>query len=293
MERDQYKVRREVCQQAAAFGLIAVAAFGMLLAFVSKVSFLWEPSGATWVLPWAAAGILLVPGLLLLPWRSFLRLDEQGVTLFRSEGRPSAALAWEDVEEVFDLGSGQLELRGRGRRILISARYERGYDAARRSLRRVRGPLDAKLRRRADWDGELVFRMPARLWTAHVVYLITVLVLSALTLLCLIPLTRREETGFPFIFVFGGFGSWGVRRWASGRGVRLTLRPQGLVLRRLDGTVRIPWDHLARAETNGNGGMDLVLRSGRKHALPADLGNLRFLEELIQEKLAAADSYAH
>jgi hypothetical protein len=292
MDRQDYKVRREVCHQAVAFGAIAIAGVGTLLAFASKSAFLWEPSFETWFLPWAAAGILILPGLLLLPWRAFLRIDDEGVTLFRSEGRPSARLAWEEVEEIFDLGSGQLELRGGGRRIQISSRYDLGYQAAHRSLRRVRGPLGEKLRRRAREEGELVFRMPSRLWTAHVVYLMTVLVLSALTLLCLVPLTRKGETGFPYIFVFGGFGSWGLRRWASGRGARLTLLREGFLLRRLDGTVRIPWDQLSRVESNGAGGLDLILRSGREHSLPADLGNLQFLEKMVREKLASADSFA-
>jgi hypothetical protein len=61
------------------------------------------------------------------------------------------------------------------------------------------------------------------------------------------------------------------------------LHREGILVRRLDGRDKIPWEDLDRAEWNDQNGINLVLRSRRVIVLPSSLGNIGLLEEFLHE----------
>jgi len=237
------------------------------------------------------AGPLLVAGLLLYliltRWRSRIRLDLEGIER-RSGGRLVTRLAWEEVDELFLLGRDGFEVRGAGKSVRLSGVYRIPWNARDLCSERLAGLRD-RLRDRALRDGELAFRMPAARLRAHASYLVAVLFLTGITGLLLAPLFRRGRLGFPvFVVFFGGSWLWGLRRRASRLGTVVTLYPDGLVVRRLDGRDKVAWSDLASTAWDGRGGLVLTLQSGRKIPLPPSLGNLTVLEEFMEEGREAA-----
>jgi hypothetical protein len=222
-------------------------------------------------------------------WRSRIVLDDRGVEWRRSKTRAVRRLDWDEIDEFFLIGGIGFELRGRGRRISFTELYEDIYHARELCLPRLSGMRDL-LRRRALDEGALVFRMPGGRWKAHVAYLAAVLILTGITGSGLAILLDRSFPGLPFFaLVFGGSWLWGLRRKASGLGTRVTLRREGLLVRRLDGRNRIAWEDLERTQWNANGGLDLVLRSRKVVSLPGALGNIGLLEEFIHEGTASIE----
>lgn len=225
-------------------------------------------------------------------WRSRILLDERGVEWRRSRRRVVARLDWSEVDEFFLMGGIGFELRGAGRRIAFTELYADIYHARDLCLPRLSGMRDL-LRSRALRDGAIVFRMAGGRWKAHAAYLGAVLILTGITWYCVATLFNRTFRGFPFVILFfGGSWLWGLRKRASGMGTRVTLRPEGLLVRRLDGTDRVSWEDLERTQWNSNGGLDLVLRSRRVISVPSALANIGLLEEFIQEGAGAVESEA-
>jgi hypothetical protein len=246
------------------------------------------------------AGVALLAGLggsvlllVLLTWGRWRRrfvIDARGVELRRSRTRVLRRLDWEEVDEIFLLGWAGFELRGAGKSIRLKGPY-RFLDRARdRCAPRLIGIRD-HLRRRAQTEGKVVFRMPNEAWKAHLAYLGAILVLTGLTGLALAPLFKGRFFGMPVLFVFlGGSWLWGLRKRASGLGTRVTLQREGFVVKRLDGKERIPWSDFDHSEWNDRGGLDVVLKSRRVLPLPPSLGNIAMLEECLREGPAASDS---
>lgn len=243
------------------------------------------------LLPGAVLAALALTVLTWGRWRSRIVLDERGVERRRGR-RVVTRLDWEEIDEFFLMGGIGFELRGAGRRIAFTELYGDIYHARDLCLPRLSGMRDL-LRRRALEEGSIVFRMPSGRWKAHVAYLGAVLILTGITWYCLATILNRTIRGFPFIILFfGGSWLWGLRKRASGLGTRVTLRREGLLVRRLDGKDRISWDGLERTQWNANGGLDLVLRSKRVISLPSSLGNLGLLEEFIHEGSESVESEA-
>jgi len=242
------------------------------------------------LLPGLAGPVLvavLLLALLLTRWRSRIRLDAEGIER-RSGGRLGTRLAWDEVDELFLLGRDGFEVRGAGKSIRLSGAYRIPWNARDLCSERLAGLRD-RLRDRALRDGELAFRMPAARLRAHASYLAAVLFLTAITGLLLAPLFRRGRLGFPvFIVFFGGSWLWGLRRRASRLGTVVTLYPDGLLVRRLDGRDKVAWSDLASTEWDGRGGLVLTLQSGRKIPLPPSLGNITVLEDFMEEGREAA-----
>ncbi|MBI3855148.1 MAG: hypothetical protein HY293_05605 [Planctomycetes bacterium] len=241
-------------------------------------------------LPGAALGAVLLIVLTWRRWRTRYRVDGQGVEFRRSAGRVVMRLEWSEIDEVFLLGDTEFELRGGGRMIRFAGPYDDLYPAREASMPQLEG-IREKLQARALRDGTLTFRMPGGRWKAHLAYLAAVLVLTGMTWFCLATLLERRIRGFSFVILFfAGSWLWGLRKRASGLGTRVTLRREGIEVRRLDGRDRIPWEDLERTEWNGRGGLDLSVGPGRLLSLPASLANLHLLEEFLQEGRRAVDS---
>lgn len=222
-------------------------------------------------------------------WRSRYVIDDRGVEWRRSASRVVTRLGWTEVEEIFLLGWSEFELRGAGRSIRFDGAYDEIPGARELCLPRIAGIRD-HLRARALREGRLVFRMPGMV-RAHLAYLGAVLVLTTITALSVWPVLMRGTLGFPVVLVVvGGSWLWGLRRRASGLGTRVTLQREGILVRRLDRSDRVPWPELDRVEWNDRGGLDLVLRRLKVIPLPAALGNLALLEEFLRQWPAADDS---
>jgi hypothetical protein len=234
-------------------------------------------------IPGGAVSLLGVTLLFWRRWRSRFVVDERGVE-FRRSAR--------EVEEVFLLGWAEFEIRGAGRRLRLTGTHE-DVSSAREMCARRMHLVREHLQARAHGEGKVVFRMPGGRWKAHLAYLLTVLVLTGITGLCLAPLLKRSLSGFPiFIVLFGGSWLWGLRKGASRLGTQVTLHRGGIEVRRLDGTDRVAWAELDHAEWNDKDGLDLVLRSHRVISLPSALGNIALLEEYVREGKAGVDSEA-
>lgn len=244
------------------------------------------------LIPGAALSLLVQACLVWGRWRSRIVLDDRGVERRRSRRSGGTRLEWDEVDEFFLFGDAGFELRGGGRRISFGKAYGSLYPAREFALPRLSG-MRERLRSRAAGDGSLGFRMPGGRWKAHLAYLAAVLVLTGITGYCAATLLDRKIKGLPFIVLFfGGSWLWGLRKRASGLGTRVTLRPEGLVVRRLDGKDRVSWGDLERVQWNARGGLDLVLRSRRVISLPSALANIGLLEEFIQEGSRLSDSEA-
>ncbi len=231
-----------------------------------------------------AAGLLLLS---LFRWRSRILLHAEAIER-RSGRRLVTRLAWDEVDELFLLGRDGFEVRGAGKSVRLSGAYRIPWNARDLCSERLTGLRD-RLRNRALRDGKLAFRMPAARLRAHASYLVAVLFLTVITGLLLAPLFRRGRMGFPvFIVFFGGSWLWGLRRRASRLGTVVTLYPDGLLVRRLDGRDKVAWSELASTEWDGRGGLVLTLQSGRKIPLPPNLGNITVLEEFMEEGREAA-----
>jgi hypothetical protein len=243
--------------------------------------------------PGGALSLLGVTILLWRRWRSRFVVDERGVEFRRSAREAVTRLDWEEVEEVFLLGWAEFEICGAGRRLRLTEAHEDVHHAREICARRMHLVRD-HLHARAQREGKVVFRMPGGRWKAHLAYLLTVLVLTGITGLCLAPLLKRSMSGFPiFIVLFGGSWLWGLRKRASRLGTQVTLHRGGLEVRRLDGRDNISWEELDRTEWNEKDGLDLVLRSRRVISLPSALGNIALLEEYVRDGRAAVDSESH
>ena len=216
-------------------------------------------------------------------WRSRFVIDDRGVEFRRSRTRLLTRLDWDEVEEIFLLGPAEFELRGAGKRLRLRRTYDRLAFARERVTPMLAGIRD-RLRNQALLQGRVVFRMPDRSWKVHLAYLGTVLVLTAITVLCLAPLFKGKIFGYPVLIVFfGGSWLWGLRKRASVRGTRVSLQREGIVVRRLDGRDRVAWADFDRPEWNERDGLDLVLKSRRVISLPSSLGNIALLEEFLRE----------
>jgi hypothetical protein len=223
-------------------------------------------------------------------WLSRIRIDGDGVERRRSRERVVTRLEWEEVDELFLLGTSEVEVRGAGKAVRVSGLYQ-DPDRARHLCSARLGGLRDRLRARALRDAELVFRMPTRRWRAHASYLLAILILTVVTGLLVAPLFLRGRFGFPFFLVlFGGSWLWGLRRRASRMGTVVTLRREGLRVKRLDGMDKVAWSEITAAEWDQKGGLELVLGSGRRLALPPSLGNISVLEEFVEEGRQAAAS---
>ena len=245
---------------------------------------------------WALVAVGLAPAAIVAAaawrWRARFRVDEGGVEFRRSPGRVSTRLEWAEIDELFLLDDTQFEVRGRGRQIRFAGPYD-DLDAAREAclprLRRIRETLQERALR----DGRVTFRMPGGRWKAHLAYLAAILVLTAITWSCLATLLNRKIPGLPFVLLFfGGSWLWGLRRRASGLGTRVILHREGVVVRRLDGRDKIPWEQLDRTEWNEENGINLVIRAGRVLSLPASIANIRLLEEFLHEGRRGIESDA-
>ena len=245
--------------------------------------------------PLRAPAILGSLGLVLLlltvfRWLSRIRIDGDGVERRRAKESVVVRLEWEEVDELFLLGPSEVEFRGAGKAIRVSRLYQ-DPDRARHLCAARLGGLRDRLRARALRDAELVFRMPTRPWKAHASYLLVILILTVMTGLLLAPVFLRGRFGFPvFLVLFGGSWLWGLRRRASRMGTVVTLRRDGLRVKRLDGKDQIAWAEITAVEWDRKGGLVLVLRSGRRLVLPPSLGNISLLEEFVEEGRQAAVS---
>jgi hypothetical protein len=225
-------------------------------------------------------------------WRSRIRLDGTGIEWRRSRDKVRTRLEWEEVEELFLVGRDGYEVRGAGKAIRVSSAYHVPWNARDFCSARLFGLRD-RLRARALREGELVFRMPTGRLRAHGVYLLSILFLTGITALGVIPLFRKGRFGFPVFFIFfGGSWLWSLRRRASRLGTIVTLYRDGLLLRRLDGRNRIAWSDVEETEWDGKGGLIVRMKSGKTQPLPPGLGNLTILEEFIEEARSAAGSRA-
>jgi hypothetical protein len=280
MEAQEYPLRiGRVLQETLLTGVACLVATVTLREFV-----LPELPGAAGLLLFNFAMLALI----FLRWRSRIRIDEEGIEWRRSKQTVVTRLRWDEVDELFLLGRDGFEVRGGGRSVRLSRGYRIPWNARDLCSDRLAG-LRERLRDRALRDGQLVFRMPTARLRAHAVYLAAILFLTGLTGLMLAPLFRPGRLGFPvFIVIFGGSWLWGLRRRASRLGTIVTLYPDGLLVRRLDGRDRIPWSDLASSEWDGRGGLILTLHSGRRIPLPARLGNITLLEEFVEEGRQAA-----
>lgn len=246
------------------------------------------------LIPGSVLTVLLLSAFTWLRWRSRIVLDERGVEWRRSRSRVVTRLDWTEIDEFFLMSGISFELRGAGRRIVFTELYQDIYHARDLCLPRLSGMRDL-LRARALQDGALSFRMPGGRWKAHVAYLAAVLILTGVTWYLLAMFVDRRMRGFPFFIIilcFGGSWLWGLRKKASGMGTRVTLRREGLLVRRLDRKDRISWEDLERTQWNSDGGLDLILRSRRVISLPYALANIGLLEEFIHEGSASVESEA-
>jgi hypothetical protein len=230
-------------------------------------------------------------GLIAFRWRARFLVYEQGVEFRLSANARPSRLDWSEIDELFLLNDTQFELRGAGRHLRFAGPYEDLYSARQACLPRLER-IRETLQTRALREGKVTFGMPGGRWKAHVLYLGAVLILTGVTFYCLATLLHRKvRTGLPFILLFfGGSWLWGLRKRASGLGTRVVLQREGLVVRRLDGKDKIPWEDLERTEWNEHNGLNLVLRSRRVIALPRSLANLGLLEEFLHEGRRAVDS---
>jgi hypothetical protein len=242
--------------------------------------------------PGASASLALIGILLWRRWRSRFVVDEGGVEFRRSARKAGARLDWGEIEEVFLLSSSGFEIRGGGRRFRLTDIYENVFSAREKCARRMERVRD-HLQARALQEGKVVFQMPGGRWKAHLAYLLSVLVLTGATGLCVAQLLKRSMVGFPVVIVlFGGSWLWGLRKRASGLGTQVTLDRGGVEVRRLDAAERFAWEELDRTEWNDKDGLDLVLRAGRVVSLPSALGNIALLEEYLRDGRAGAESEA-
>jgi len=228
--------------------------------------------------------------LAVLRWGSRIRIDRDGIERRRSRKKVLMRIEWDEVEELFLLGRDGFEVRGAGKAIRIAAYHANAWRARELSSEQLGGLRD-RLRNRALRDAELVFRMPGSPWKAHLSYLLAILILTGLTGLILAPFLLKRRMGFPFfIILFGGSWLWNLRRRASRLGTRVSLYKDGLLVRRLDGRDRIAWSEIAATEWDAQGGLILVLGSGRRIPLPPSLSNIALLEEFVEEGREAASA---
>jgi len=221
-------------------------------------------------------------------WLLRVWIDRDGIALRRSGEGVVSRLEWEEIDELFFLGSAGFEVRGEGKAVRISGYYSNPERAQALCSARL-GDLRDRLRARALRDGELAFRMPSGRLKAHVSYLLAILTLTIVTGFLVAPILLRGRFTFPVVIVlFAGSWLWGLRRRASRLGTVVTLYRDGLLVRRLDGRDKISWSELASSEWDAKGGLDLVLRSGRRISLPPSLGNISLLEEFVEEGRQAA-----
>jgi hypothetical protein len=284
MQPQEFRFRAgRIAQEVILVGI----AFGMLSGALR--SYLPPPLHAPAILGSLGLALLFLTGF---RWLSRIRIDGDGVERRRSREGGVIRLEWEEVDELFLLGPSEVELRGAGKAIRVTRLYQ-DPDRARHLCSTRLGGLRDRLRARAVRDAELVFRMPTRRWKAHVFYLLAILILTVVTGLLLAPVFLRGRFGFPvFLALFGGSWLWGLRRRASRMGTVVTLRRDGLRVKRLDGKDRVPWAEITAAEWDRKGGLELVLRSGRRLTLPPSLGNISLLEEFVEEgRRTAASQY--
>jgi len=259
------------------------------------IALLWAdnlgaPSGTAGIIVFGALILLLLLGW---RWRSRFVVTEEGVEFRRSRRAVITRLAWGEIEELFLLDETHFELGGAGRHLRFAGPFDNLDDARNACLPRLRG-IREHLQAKALRDGSVAFRMPGGRWRAHLAYFAAILILSGVTWYCLATLLDRKiRTGLPFILLFfGGSWLWSLRRKASGLGTRVLLQREGIVVRRLDGLDKVPWEDLDRAEWNDQNGINLVLRSRRVIVLPPSLGNIGLLEEFLHEGRRSVDSEA-
>lgn len=232
-------------------------------------------------------GSFLVAVLLLrhFRWRQRIRIDDVGVQWRRWRHDFGRSMLWEEIDELFILGPVEFELRGAGKSIVVTPAYDDPV-VARDLVSRRLGGLRSRLRDRAMRDGELRFRMPGGRWLAHSLYLILILVLTALTAAAVVPFFfRRVTTGFPLLLLLGGAVAyvWKLRRGASQLGTVVTLYRDGILVRRLDGSRKIAWSEIIETEWNQEGGLDIVMNAGRRVSLPPRLANITLLDGFVEE----------
>lgn len=245
------------------------------------------PPGSIWIGP--AGFVAGLVAFVHFRWRSRLRLTPEGAFRLRSAGRVVTRIAWDEIDEVFLLGPSGFEVRGAGKRIRFGDAYE-NVAGARESCTGGLSDLRSRLVDRALKDGELVFRTPGSRWSAHAAYLAAVLLLTGVTGAVVMMFMKALRKGFPIFLIFFGTGwLWRLRGRASRRGTRVTLYPDGLLVRRLDGSDKVAWSEIQRTEWSDRGDLILVLHKGRKILLPSTLGNIAILEELVEERRAAGE----
>src|SRR5262245_24653569 len=242
----------------SAFAELVLLLLVELLLAALAASWLRSGDGPAFVLGAWTATVLAIWFLGWRRWRSRFILDDHGVEFRRSRRGSGVRLEWDEVEEVFLLGSGAVELRGAGKRMRLGRAYRHLMLARDRIARRM-GGIRERLRARALVEGRIDFRMPWGAWRATVPYLARVRWLTGITGLCLAPLLRGKFFAIVFVF-FGGSWMWGLRKKASVLGTRVTLQREGILVRRLDGRDRIAWEDFDRAEWSNGDGLNLVLR---------------------------------
>jgi hypothetical protein len=235
----------------------------------------------------AAAVLVVLSAFIVLRWRSRLRLTPEGAFRLRSADRVVTRLAWEEIDELFLLGPAGFEVRGAGKRIRFGGTYE-DVDRARDHCSAALSDLRSRLVDRAHREGELVFRTPGSRWSGHAVYLATVLLLTAVTGGLILMFVKAVRKGIPIFLVFLGTGwLWRLRRRAGRLGMRVALHPDGLLLRRLDGTDKVAWSEVRGTEWTDQGDLTLLLGKRRRILLPSTLGNIAILEGLVEERRGA------
>jgi len=243
------------------------------------------PPGSIWIGP--AAIVAFLSALVHFRWRSRLRLTPEGAFRLRSAGRVVTRIAWDEIDEMFLLGPAEFEVRGAGKRIRFSDAY-RDVSGAREHCGWGLSDLRLRLVDRASREGELVFRTPGSRWSGHAAYLLTVLLLTAVTGAVVMMFMNALRKGFPIFLIFFGTGwLWRLRGRASRRGTRVTLYPDGLLVRRLDGSDKVAWSEIRRTEWTDRGDLALLLNKGRKILLPSSLANIALLEGLLEERRGA------
>lgn len=275
-------------------GRISSEAVGILLAVGAVDAAVWLTLKDDRIRPellWAgsAAALVLLVFFIALRWRSRLRLTPEGAFRLRSADRVETRLAWEEIDELFLLGSAEFEVRGAGKRIRFGGAYE-DVDRARDHCSAALSDLRSRLVDRAHREGELVFRTPGSRWSGHALYLATVLLLTAVTGGLILMFVKAVRKGLPIFLVFLGTGwLWRLRRRAGRRGMRVTLRPDGLLLRRLDGTDKVAWSDVRGTEWTDEGDLILLLGKRRRILLPSTLANIAILEGLVEERRGAGE----
>jgi len=239
--------------------------------------------------------LLPMPFLAIFRWRTRLKIDSEGISTFRSGDDPSLRIGWGEVRELFRTDKTALLVRGPSGSILVTANYQDHEDALRIIRERAGAAIGERLRSEYRERGAVTFQASwSRAW-AHAFYLAALLALSGYSTYLVWAMWRFHTFSMSWrgSTLAGGliwlYFLWQARHAASWTGGRVTMKPAGLAIRRLDGEKLIGWEDVVGVEWNKYGGLDVRLCTGKRVALPYSLGNLPVLKRFIEERLGSAD----